>query len=107
MKHIPRTGMTDTQSKERDTGREVAKMEPKYEIYVRLPFNRGDFVDPPPVSSSFLLLFITFVSEINSMYGRSSGTSSSRMRYGTSFMKLSGQRERLIVSALLFHADGL
>lgn len=27
-------------------------MEPKYEIYVRLPFNRGDFVDPPPVSVS-------------------------------------------------------
>ncbi|OIW31145.1 hypothetical protein CONLIGDRAFT_679875 [Coniochaeta ligniaria NRRL 30616] len=29
--------------------REMPKIEPKYEIYVRLPFNRGDFVDPPPV----------------------------------------------------------
>jgi len=26
------------------------RREPKYHIYVRLPFNRGDFVDPPPVS---------------------------------------------------------
>lgn len=31
--------------------RELHKMEPKYEVYVRLPFNRGDFVDPPPVST--------------------------------------------------------
>ncbi|KAK3393046.1 hypothetical protein B0H63DRAFT_457235 [Podospora didyma] len=25
------------------------KREPKYHVYVRLPFNRGDFVDPPPM----------------------------------------------------------
>ncbi|KAA8628104.1 hypothetical protein SMACR_05468 [Sordaria macrospora] len=26
------------------------RREPRYHVYVRLPFNRGDFVDPPPVS---------------------------------------------------------
>ncbi|KAK0733665.1 hypothetical protein B0T26DRAFT_745686 [Lasiosphaeria miniovina] len=25
------------------------KKEPKYHVYIRLPFNRGDFVDPPPM----------------------------------------------------------
>lgn len=44
--------MADARGKERDMGRELHKMEPKYEVYVRLPFNRGDFVDPPPVSIS-------------------------------------------------------
>ena len=42
--------MTDPRSRERETGRETPRTEPKYEVYVRLPFNRGGFVDPPPVS---------------------------------------------------------
>ncbi|KAH8908004.1 hypothetical protein BR93DRAFT_958513 [Coniochaeta sp. PMI_546] len=41
--------MTEVRSKDRETAKDVPRMEPKYEIYVRLPFNRGDFVDPPPV----------------------------------------------------------
>jgi hypothetical protein len=28
----------------------TGRREPRYHVYVRLPFNRGDFVDPPPVS---------------------------------------------------------
>lgn len=35
-----------------------ARMEPKYHVYVRLPFNRGDFVDPPPVRLALCILGI-------------------------------------------------
>ena len=28
---------------------------PRYHVYVRLPFNRGDFVDPGPVSFALCL----------------------------------------------------
>ncbi|KAK3941944.1 hypothetical protein QBC46DRAFT_362981 [Diplogelasinospora grovesii] len=28
----------------------MERREPQYHVYVRLPFNRGDFVDPPPVN---------------------------------------------------------
>jgi hypothetical protein len=41
--------------------REMPKMEPKYEIYVRLPFSRGDFVDPPPVRISVCLSVPSFM----------------------------------------------
>jgi hypothetical protein len=36
---------------------QASKAEPSYVVYVRLPFSRGDFEDPPPVCSttSFLL----------------------------------------------------
>lgn len=33
---------------EKDSSNEEPEYE--YHVYVRLPFNRGDFVDPPPVS---------------------------------------------------------
>ncbi|KAB5562828.1 hypothetical protein GE09DRAFT_1109882 [Coniochaeta sp. 2T2.1] len=41
--------MAESRGKEREVAREASKVEPRYEVYVRLPFNRGDFVDPPPV----------------------------------------------------------
>lgn len=34
---------------------EKQEREPNYHIYVRLPFNRGNFVDPPPVCSRTVL----------------------------------------------------
>jgi hypothetical protein len=38
-------------SKEKEKEKLEAKEEDiQYVVYVRLPFNRGDFVDPPPVS---------------------------------------------------------
>ncbi|KAK3396051.1 hypothetical protein B0T20DRAFT_441475 [Sordaria brevicollis] len=40
MSHRERPGSSSNQD----------KREPRYHVYVRLPFNRGDFVDPPPVS---------------------------------------------------------
>lgn len=33
------------------TFREGAMPEPQYRVFIRVPINRGDFVDPPPVSS--------------------------------------------------------
>ena len=42
----------DALSRERDRSSKQAPKEdktPKYTVYVRLPFKRGDFVDPPPV----------------------------------------------------------
>lgn len=42
----------DVLSRERDRSSKQAPKEeknPKYTVYVRLPFKRGDFVDPPPV----------------------------------------------------------
>jgi hypothetical protein len=42
--------MADTKGKGKVGGHEKAsKAEPSYVVYVRLPFRRGDFVDPPPV----------------------------------------------------------
>lgn len=42
--------MADVKGKGKLGGQEKAsKAEPSYVVYVRLPFNRGDFVDPPPV----------------------------------------------------------
>ncbi|KAM7208915.1 autophagy-related protein 29 [Naviculisporaceae sp. PSN 640] len=37
-------------SKDRPERPAKERMEPKFHVYVRLPFNRGDFVDPPPVN---------------------------------------------------------
>ncbi|KAK3695499.1 hypothetical protein B0T22DRAFT_438486 [Podospora appendiculata] len=37
-------------SKDRPEPPKRDKMEPRYHVYMRLPFNRGDFVDPPPVN---------------------------------------------------------
>ena len=31
-------------------GLQAGKREPPYTVFIRLPFARGDFVDPPPVS---------------------------------------------------------
>jgi len=35
-------------SKEKEKDKQEEDIQ--YVVYVRLPFNRGDFVDPPPVS---------------------------------------------------------
>jgi hypothetical protein len=38
-------------SKDKEKDKQETKEEDiQYVVYVRLPFNRGDFVDPPPVS---------------------------------------------------------
>lgn len=42
--------MAEAKGKEKEREKDFTRSEPKYEVYVRLPFNRGDFVDPPPVS---------------------------------------------------------
>ncbi len=31
-------------------GLQTGRSEPHYTVFIRLPFARGDFVDPPPVS---------------------------------------------------------
>ncbi|KAK8073730.1 Autophagy protein 29 [Apiospora phragmitis] len=37
--------------------------EPTYTVFIRLPFPRGDFVDPPPVTVDFLLQQVAFLTE--------------------------------------------
>lgn len=44
---------TDANAADRPRATEQASEEsraPRYHVYIRLPFNRGDFVDPGPVS---------------------------------------------------------
>lgn len=39
--------------------------EPAYTVFIRLPFPRGDFVDPPPVSAAKAVKLIVTVTLIN------------------------------------------
>ena len=38
-----------TLADQKHTVREVQSSDPHYTVFIRLPFPRGDFVDPPPV----------------------------------------------------------
>ena len=39
-----------TLADQKHTLREAQSSDPHYTVFIRLPFPRGDFVDPPPVS---------------------------------------------------------
>ena len=51
-------------------GIEAARSEPHYTVFIRLPFARGDFVDPPPVSRDSAYLNLLTTSRFNGTQAR-------------------------------------
>lgn len=84
---IPQGDMEQRKSK-------IQEQSPHFTIFVRLPFPRGDFVDPPPVSIRALIIHAV---AIILMQSRSCGIPSKTRHFGTSYLK-PRTGKRLIVS---------